>query len=227
LGSDYTKEKGKQNMNTEKFASRLDHTLLDKDHTAAEVDRVVEEATRYGTNVCLPPSRLDRVPDGFGGEVVAVVGFPHGTSTPETKAYEAREALDGGATEVDVACNVSALLSGEKDRFIRDLREVAETGATTKAILETGLLDDEQKRRAARLSVEAGADYVKTCTGYAPGEATVEDVRLLCDAVGDEARVKASGGIRDAETALRMLEAGASRIGASSGATLVQEYEDI
>ena len=209
-----------------RLAPRLDHTLLDKDHTATEVDRVVEEATRYGTNVCLPPSRLGRVPDDFDGEVVAVVGFPHGTTTPSVKAHEAREALEAGATEVDVACNVSAFLSGEDDYFVRDVRAVAETGATTKAIIETGLLDDEQKRRAARLCVEAGAEYVKTCTGYAPGEATVEDVRLLTEAVGDEAQLKASGGVRDAETARRLLEAGASRIGTSAGARIIRDERD-
>jgi deoxyribose-phosphate aldolase len=209
-----------------RLPSRIDHTLLDKDHTAAEVDLVVEEAERYGTNVCLPPSRLDRVPDAFEGEVVAVVGFPHGTTTPETKAYEAREALDSGATEVDVACNVSALLSGEDEQFVRDVRAVVETEATTKAILETGLLDDDQKRRGARLCVEAGADYIKTCTGYASGEATVEDVRLLSDVVGDKARIKASGGIRDAETARLLLKAGASRIGTSAGAEIVRDARD-
>lgn len=205
------------------IARRIDHTLLDKDHTAAEVERVVEEAERYGTNVCLPPSRIKDVPEGFEGEGVAVVGFPHGTTTPSVKAYEAREAMESGATEVDVAANVSALLSGNDAEFVRDIKAVVETGVTTKAIIETGLLDDSQKRRAARLCVKAGAEYVKTCTGYAPGEATVEDIRLLSDTVGGDARVKASGGIRDAETARRMLNAGASRIGSSSGAAIARE----
>jgi deoxyribose-phosphate aldolase len=205
------------------LAPLVDHTLLDKDQTAADVDRVVEEASEYGTNVCLPPSRVDRVPDGFEGEVAAVVGFPHGTTTPAAKAYEARQAVEAGATEVDVAANVSALRSGEDDAFVRDLRAVVDTGVTTKAIIETGLLDDDEKRRAARLCADAGAEYVKTCTGYAPGEATVEDVRLLKDAVGDEALVKASGGIRDAGTAYRLIDAGASRIGASAGADIVRE----
>lgn len=209
-----------------KIAPRVDHTLLDKDHTAAEVDRVVEESARYGTNVCLPPSRLEHVPDGFDGEVVTVVGFPHGTTTASVKAYEAREALEAGATEIDVACNVSALLSGEDDVFVRDVRAVVETGATTKAIIETGLLNDEEKRHAARLCVKAGVDYVKTCTGYAPGEATVDDVRLVSDTVGKDARVKASGGVRDAETARRLLEAGASRIGTSAGAAIVRDVRD-
>jgi deoxyribose-phosphate aldolase len=106
---------------------------------------------------------------------------------------------------------------------VRDLSAVVEVGATTKAIVETGLLDDDEKRLAARLCVEAGADYVKTCTGYSRGEATVDDVRLLSEAVGEEARVKASGGIRDAETARELLEAGASRVGTSAGAKIARD----
>jgi len=213
-------------VNLNKFASRVDHTLLDKDAQASAYDELADEATEYGTNVCVPASRLDRVA-AVDGEIAAVIGFPHGTTTPSVKAYEARQAVEAGATEVDMACNVSLLRSGEYDSFVRDVRAVVETGATTKAIVETGLLDDDEKRRAARLCVEAGADYVKTCTGYAYGEATVEDVRLLKDEVGDEARVKASGGVRDAEEALRLLEAGASRIGASAGDELVRGAQSL
>lgn len=205
------------------IAPRVDHTLLDKDAPTSAYDELAEEAERCGTNVCVPPSRLDRVA-GVEGEIVAVVGFPHGTTTPEAKAHEARLAVDAGATEVDMACNVSSLKSNEDEAFVRDVGAVVEAvpDAPTKAIIETGLLSDDEKRRAARLCVEAGADYVKTCTGYAPGEATVEDVRLLKDVVGDEARVKASGGIRDAETAVRLIEAGASRVGTSSGVEVVR-----
>ncbi len=210
------------------FAAKIDHTLLDKDATVEAYDAVVEEAAELGTNVCLPPSRLDRVPDDFDGEVVAVVGFPHGTTTPEVKAYEARAAVEAGATEIDFACSISFLKSDEEDAFVRDVCAVADAvPCATKAIIETGLLTDEEKRRAARLCVDAGAEYVKTCTGYAPGKATVEDVRLLKDAVGNDARVKASGGISDAETALRMLEAGASRVGASAGDELVRGVREL
>ena len=209
------------------IAPRVDHTLLDKDAPASEYDELAEEADELGTNVCVPPSRLDRVPEGFGGEVVAVVGFPHGTTTPEAKAKEARLCAGSGATEVDTACNVSLLKSDEYDAFVRDVRAVAEEVPATKAIIETGLLSDDEKRRAARLCVEAGADYIKTCTGYAPGEATVEDVRLLKDVVGDDALVKASGGVRDAEGAVRLLDAGASRIGASAGDEIVRGAREL
>ena len=206
------------------IAQRVDHTLLNKDAPASAYDELVDEAERYGTNICVPPSRLDRVPDGFGGEVVAVVAFPHGTTAPEAKAHEARLAVEAGATEVDMACNVSLLKSDEEDAYVHDVRAVVEAvpEVPVKAIIETGLLSDEEKRRSASLCVEAGAEYVKTCTGYAPGKATVEDVRLLKEAVGDDALVKASGGIRDAESAMRLLDAGASRIGASAGDEIVR-----
>jgi deoxyribose-phosphate aldolase len=206
------------------IAQRVDHTLLDKDAPASAYDELVDEAERYGTNICVPPSRLDRVPDGFGGEVVAVVAFPHGTTTPEAKAHEARLAVEAGATEVDMACNVSLLKSDENDAYVRDVRAVVEAvpEVPVKAIIETGLLSDEEKHRSASLCVEAGAEYVKTCTGYAPGKATVEDVRLLKEVVGDDALIKASGGIRDAESAMRLLDAGASRIGASAGDEIVR-----
>ena len=206
------------------IAQRVDHTLLNKDAPASAYDELVDEAERYGTNICVPPSRLDRVPDGFGGEVVAVVAFPHGTTAPEAKAHEARLAVEAGATEVDMACNVSLLKSDENDAYVRDVRAVVEAvpEVPVKAIIETGLLSDEEKRRSASLCVEAGAEYVKTCTGYAPGKATVEDVRLLKEVVGDDALIKASGGIRDAERAVCLLEAGASRIGASAGDEIVR-----
>lgn len=212
-----------------KIAQRVDYTLLDKGAPASAYDELVDEARRYGTNVCVPPSRLDRVPDGFEGEVVAVVGFPHGTTTPEAKAHEARLCVEAGATEVDMACNVSLLKSNEDDAYVADIRAVVEAvpDVPVKTIIETGLLSDDEKRHSASLCVEAGADYVKTCTGYAPGEATVEDVRLLKEVVGDDARVKASGGIRDAESAVRLLEAGASRIGASAGDEIARGARDL
>lgn len=210
------------------LAPRVDHTLLEKDAPASTYDELAEEARRYGTNVCVPPSRLERVAD-VEGEIVAVVGFPHGTTTPEAKAHEARLAVEAGATEVDTACNVSLLKSDEYDAYVADVRAVVDAvpDVPTKAIIETGLLSDEEKRRSASLCVEAGAEYVKTCTGYAPGEATVEDVRLLKDTVGDDARIKASGGISDAESAVRLLEAGASRIGASAGDEIVSGAGDL
>ena len=206
------------------IAQRVDHTLLNKDAPASAYDELVDEAERYGTNICVPPSRLDRVPDGFGGEVVAVVAFPHGTTAPEAKAHEARLAVEAGATEVDMACNVSLLKSDEEDAYVHDVRAVVEAvpEVPVKAIIETGLLSDEEKRRSASLCVEAGAEYVKTCTGYAPGKATVEDVRLLKEVIGDDALIKASGAIRDAERAVCLLEAGASRIGASAGDEIVR-----
>lgn len=210
-------------MDKKEFASKVDHTLLDKDARVEKFDLLAEEAEELGTNVCVPPCYVDRVSE-VTGEVVAVVGFPHGTSTTEAKKKEARSVVELGATEIDVTANVSYLKSGEKDLFRRDIAEVADVDVTTKSIIETGLLSDEEKRLAARLSVEAGADYVKTCTGYTKGEATVDDVSLIRKVVGERAKVKASGGIANTQEAMELFEAGAHRIGASSGASLVREY---
>jgi len=213
---------------TDDLARRIDHTLLEKDAPATAYDELAETADRLGMNVCVPPCHVERVSEVVSDdrEVAAVVGFHHGTATTETKAFEACDAVDRGATEVDAACNVSALLSGDNETFAEDVRRVVEAvpETTTKFIVEMGLLDDEEKRRATRLCAEAGADYVKTCTGFTPGDATVEDVRLIDDATRDDVLVKASGGIRDAETALEMLEAGASRIGTSSGEEILRDY---
>jgi deoxyribose-phosphate aldolase len=210
-------------MDKEEFASRIDHTLLDKDAPLKEFDLLAEEAEELGTNVCVPPCHVDRV-SGVTGEVIAVVGFPHGTSRTEAKKQEAAAVIELGATEIDVAANVSYLKSGKKDLFRKDIAEVTDLGVTTKSIIETGLLSDEEKRLAARLSVEAGADYVKTCTGYSKGRATVEDVSLIKNVVGERAKIKASGGIGSAKEAIKLFGAGAHRIGASSGASLVREY---
>ncbi|MDY6780715.1 MAG: deoxyribose-phosphate aldolase, partial [Halobacteria archaeon] len=217
---------------TEGFASRVDHTLLGKDHTVTDVEEAVREASEYGTNVCLPPSRVEdaeRLADAldFDGELVTVVGFPHGTSPSEVKAFEAERVVENGATEVDVACNVSFLKSGEHDDFRDDIGEVIRSvgsRVTVKAIIETGLLTREEKERAAELCADAGADYVKTCTGFSEGEGTVEDVQLLDEALDGRAEIKASGGIGSYDEAVSLLEAGASRIGASSGTEIVEEY---
>jgi deoxyribose-phosphate aldolase len=212
-------------MDTDDFASRIDHTLLDKDASEDEYKKVAQQAESLGTNICVPPCYVELV-SGVTGEVVSVIGFPHGTTTPETKAKEAREVIRKGATELDVAVNVSLLKSGEKERFRQDVAKVADTGVTTKSIIETGLLTDEEKRLAARLSVDAGADYIKTCTGYSLGEATLKDVSIINNEVGDEAKVKASGGIGSLEKAMELIEAGASRIGASSGDLIVKQHMD-
>lgn len=210
-------------MDRDELASRIDHTLLNKDERDRRYSDHIQEAEEVGANVCVPPAHLEKT-DSFSGEVSAVISFPHGTSTTKVKQYASKDAVERGATEVDFVTNVSYLKSGMHEEFIRDVSGVAEVDATTKAIIETGLLTDEEKVTASRLCAEAGADYIKTCTGYSEGNATVRDVRIIKKEVGDRAMVKASGGVGSPEEAIELIQAGASRIGASSGAEIVRGY---
>ncbi|MDY6765631.1 MAG: deoxyribose-phosphate aldolase [Halobacteria archaeon] len=215
-------------MDSKELAAKIDHTLLYKDHTLEDLDRLVEEANEYGMNVCVPPSRVGYVTDELEveGEIATVIGFALGYNTTDVKVTETERALDDGATEIDMACNVSELKSGNYDSFMDDVEGVVEAsgGAPVKAIIETGILTEDEKRRASNLCVEAGADYIKTCTGFFEGKATLNDVRLIKDEVGDRAKIKASGGIGDYESASEMIDAGASRIGASSGYEIMNDF---
>lgn len=209
------------------LARTIDHTWLKPDATATQIEALCREAIRYGFHaVCVNsywvPLAAERL-RGSGVKVAAVVGFPLGAGLTAAKAAEAREAVKAGASELDMVLNVGALKSGRPDDVRRDIRAVVEAadGALVKVILETGLLTGEEKVAACRLAVEAGAHFVKTSTGFGPGGATVEDVALLRRTVGPRVGVKASGGIRDAEAARRMLAAGASRLGTSSGVAIV------
>ncbi|PTQ54340.1 MAG: Deoxyribose-phosphate aldolase [Hydrogenibacillus schlegelii] len=212
------------------IARRIDHTLLKPEATKDDILCLVEDAVRYGfAAVCVQPWWVPLVADrlrGTGIRPCAVVGFPLGGTLPEAKAYEAYQAVRAGAEEIDVVVNLGALKSGDEDGVRRDLEAVIEAAkpqAAVKVILETALLTEEEKRRAAEWAVAAGADFVKTSTGFGPGGATVEDVRLLRSVVGDRAGVKASGGIRTLSAALALLEAGADRLGTSSGPAIVRE----
>lgn len=207
----------------------IDHTLLKPDATAAEIDRMCDEAIEYGfASVCVNPTWAKRVAENLRGTDVVtccVVGFPLGATMPEVKATEARRALRDGAREIDMVINVGALKSGDLDLVERDIAGVADacrdTGAICKVILETALLTDEEKVIASKLAVRAKAHFVKTSTGFGPGGATVYDVALMREAVGPAMGVKASGGIRNAEDAKQMIAAGATRIGASAGIEIV------
>lgn len=211
------------------LGAAIDHTLLKPDATAGEIDALCDEAlTHQFASVCVNGSWVKRCAEilqGSGVLVCTVVGFPLGASVPEVKAYEARRAIEDGACEVDMVINVGALKSGD-DAFVRrDIASLAEVchrlGARLKVILETCLLTDEEKVRACRLSKEAGADFVKTSTGFSKGGATLEDVALMRRTVGPSMGVKASGGVRDQEAAKAMLAAGATRIGASASVAIV------
>lgn len=204
--------------------SRIEHTVLGPETTPADVRRVLEEAAEYGLRACVPPSYVSLATEHAPGvPLTTVVGFPHGTHATETKVREAEHAHAEGAAELDVVCPVGRLQAGDDDAVARDVEAVV--GATplpTKVIVEAPLLSDAEKRRAGRIAADAGADYLKTATGFAGGGATVADVRLLAEHLP----VKASGGIGSWTDAKRMFDAGAARIGASSGATIAREYRD-
>lgn len=209
------------------LASVIDHTLLRPDAAEADVARLCREAVEHSFHaVCVNPfwvPRAARLLRGTPVSVASVVDFPLGASPGPAKAAQARAALEAGAVELDMVMNVGALKSGEDGVAGREIEEVvrAAPGATVKVILETCLLTPDEKVRACRLAQAAGAHFVKTSTGFAKAGATVEDVELLRRTVGPAMGVKAAGGIRDAETAARMLQAGASRLGTSSGVRIV------
>lgn len=210
------------------IARVIDHSLLKPDATEAEIRNLCEEAKRYGfASVFVNPIWVPvavRLLRGSPVLVGTVVGFPLGASTTPVKVFETRDAISKGADEIDMVINIGALKSGESRAVKGDIEAVVEaaSGRIVKVILETSLLTNKEKRRAALLAKEAGAYFVKTSTGFGSGGATVEDVALLRKTVGANMGIKASGGIRDLETALAMLKAGATRIGTSSGVAIVK-----
>ncbi|WP_264738594.1 deoxyribose-phosphate aldolase [Cytobacillus firmus] len=213
---------------TNNVAKMIDHTLLKADATKDQIEKICAEAKEYNfASVCVNPSWVKLSSDLLNGtevKVCTVIGFPLGASTPETKAFETKNAIENGATEVDMVINIGALKGGDNELVEGDIRAVVDAArgkALTKVIIETCLLTEEEKVRACELSVKAGADFVKTSTGFSTGGATAEDIALMRKTVGPEIGVKASGGVRSAEDAQKMIDAGATRIGASSGAAIV------
>jgi len=212
-------------------ARYIDHTLLKPDATRDEILKICEEGARYGfASVCINPTWVREAAcalRGSGVKVCTVIGFPLGANLPDTKAYEARRAIFDGATELDMVINVGAVKSGDDALVLRDIASVVtvahEVDSICKVILETALLTDDEKVRACLLSKEAGADFVKTSTGFSKGGATVADVALMRRVVGGQMGVKASGGVKDLQQAQEMIRAGATRIGASVGVKIIQE----
>ena len=215
------------------LARYIDHTLLDPDATAADIDVLCSEAKQYGfAAVCINPTWVHRAAENLRGTDVAVasvIGFPFGAATSEVKALEARRAIRDGAREIDMVINVGRLKSGMHDMVRDEIAKISavchEVGAINKVIIETALLTDEEKVIACQLARQAKADMVKTSTGYASGGATVFDVALMRETVGPKMGVKAAGGIRTAEDVQDMIAAGATRIGASAGVKIVREEE--
>jgi len=212
------------------MAGLIDHTLLKPDATEDQIAQLCYEAKKYGfASVCVNPTHVElcsKLLKDTDVKVCTVIGFPLGASSPEVKAFEAETAIKDGATEIDMVMNIGALKAGDLTLVARDIHEVVEVGheagVIVKVIIETGLLNEEEKVTACLLAKEAGADFVKTSTGFSGGGATVEDVNLMRRVVGPEMGVKASGGVRNIEDARNMVEAGATRIGASAGVKIVK-----
>lgn len=213
----------------QKIAYMIDHTALKADTTENQIIKLCEEAKEYHfASVCVNPTWVKKSAELLAGtevKVCTVIGFPLGANTPEVKAFEADQAIKDGATEVDMVINIGALKDGNNELVERDIKAVVEAAkgkALTKVIIETCLLTDEEKVRACELAVKAGADYVKTSTGFSTGGATKEDIALMRKTVGPDIGVKASGGVRNAADAETMIAAGATRIGASAGIEIVK-----
>lgn len=209
-------------MDADELAARIDHTVLGPGTTIDGVEAVLDACEEYGMNACIPPCYVAEASEYAPDVTLAtVVGFPHGQHTPDVKAAEAEAAWDDGADELDVVVNAGRLKHGESMAVRNDLeRVVAATPLDVKVIIEAGLLSDAEKREACKLAKEAGATMVKTSTGFSAGGAEVPDVELMSEYLP----VKASGGVGDYETAKAMLDAGAERIGASSGVEIVEDY---
>lgn len=212
----------------QELARYIDHTLLKADATLPAIEKLCGEAREYGFySVCVNGVWVPACKELLSGSEVkisVVCGFPLGASEPSVKAFEASKAVQQGADEIDMVLQIGKLLEGRHKEVEDDIRQVVEAvegGGIVKVIFETGFLNDELKKTACRISEQAGAHFVKTSTGFGPGGATVEDIRLMRSAVSDAMGVKASGGVRDADTARRMIEAGATRLGTSSGVAIV------
>lgn len=215
-------------LNPRDLAKYIDHTILAPDATREQVRRLCEEALEYRfAGVCVNPTYVAYVTEllaGSGIAVCSVIGFPLGATTPQEKAFEAAEAVSKGAAELDTVIQIGALKEGRYDFVEQDIRGVVDAAkgkALVKVIIETCLLTDKEKVRACELSRAAGADIVKTSTGFSTGGATVADVALMKKTVGEAMGVKASGGVRDREAAIAMINAGACRIGTSAGIKIV------
>lgn len=212
------------------LAKMIDHTNVKGDTTQMDVEKLCNEAIKYNfasavvtaTNVQFASEILRETPV----KVCSVVGFPLGVSTPETKAFETEEAIKNGADEIDMVMNIGAIKSGLEDLLEKDITSVVEaaSGHVVKVILETALLTDEEKVVSCLIAKKTGADYVKTSTAYGGlSGATIEDVKLMRETVGLDMKIKAAGGIRDLKTALAMIEAGADKLGTSTGVQIIEE----
>lgn len=213
---------------TENYASYIDHTLLKPEATKEQIIALCAEAKQYDfASVCVNPTWIETAAkelEGAVSKVCTVIGFPLGANTSDVKAFETKDAIAKGADEVDMVLNIGALKGSDYELVLNDMKAVVEAanGTLVKVIIETCLLTDEEKVKACELAVEAGVDYVKTSTGFSTGGATPTDVALMRKTVGPDLGVKASGGVSSLADLKAMIEAGATRIGASSGVKIMQ-----
>ena len=221
------------NLSVKQLAGMIDHTFLKPFGTAENIEKLCAEARKYEfAMVAINPAEVEtcvKLLEGSPVRVGAAIGFPLGQTTTECKAFETRDAIAKGATEIDTVINVRALQKGRLDIVKKEIEEMVAicrpAGVICKVILETCYLSDAEKETVCRIAKEAGVDFVKTSTGFGTAGATVEDLALMRRVVGPEIGVKAAGGIRDLDTALAMIKAGATRIGTSSGVTIVEAYK--
>lgn len=211
------------------IALMIDHTLLKPEATKSEIEAICNEAREYKFKaVCVNPfyvKKCSKLLKDTDVKIATVIGFPLGANTSEVKAFETQDAIKNGADEIDMVINIGALKDKDFEVVKKDIEEVviAAGEKIVKVIIETALLNKEEKIKACELAMEAGADFVKTSTGFSSGGATAEDVKLMKSIVGDKLEVKASGGVRDIKTANLMIESGATRLGTSSGVKLIKE----
>ena len=211
-----------------KLNKYIDHTLLKPEATEEQILKLCDEALEYDfysvcVNSCYVPLAVDKL-SGSDVKVAAVAGFPLGAMSTASKVFEAREAVEAGASEIDMVINVGALKEGRYEYVLHEIAALVDVCPCLKVIIETCLLTDEEIVKACELAVEAGADFVKTSTGFSTGGATSEDVALMRETVGNKAKVKASGGIRTLADAEKFIELGADRLGCSAGVQIMKEY---
>lgn len=218
-------------MDIKEILSKVDHTVLAPESTWAQIKELCDDAIHYGTaTVCIPPSFVGRAKDYVGDQmkICTVIGFPNGYNTTEVKAFETEDAVKNGADEIDLVINIGALKENEQAHIENEISEIKKAcgGRLLKVIIETCLLTDEEKKTMCRIVTKAGADYIKTSTGFSKGGATFDDVRLLRENIGAGVRVKASGGITGLEEAAEFIRLGSSRLGTSRIVKLLKTREE-
>ena len=216
----------RKNMDKKDILSRVDHTLLSQTATWEEIRQILDDGIKYGcASACIPACYVKQAAEYVDGKlpICTVIGFPNGYHTTATKIFETRDAVANGADEIDMVINIGFLKDKRYDEIEQEIRKIHEacSGKTLKVIIETCLLTDEEKIKMCEIVTSAGAEFIKTSTGFSTGGATVADVKLMRETVGPEMGVKAAGGVRDFATACAMIEAGANRIGTSSAAKIL------